>query len=267
LWGPCIAVPLRSAVGGGSVVIALRKAGSPPFEASLAALISAFADQTALALDLAARQQLLRRSDVTEDRDRIARDLHDHVIQRVFAAGLSLQSALPHINDAGAAKRVRSAVEQLDETVRDIRTTIFDLHTSDSARDGYSLRRRLLDIVTETAGADLRPTVRMSGAIDNLVTGDLAADVEAVVREGVSNAVRHAHAGAVTVTVDVSENLVVEVVDNGQGIDPGAPRSGLRSLEERARRRAGGFSVVSLENGGTRLRWHAPLQAGLLRGP
>jgi signal transduction histidine kinase len=258
-WGPCIAVPLRSAVGGGSVVIALRRAGSPPFEASLAALISAFADQTALALDLAARQQAIRRTDVTEDRDRIARDLHDHVIQRVFAAGLSLQSALPNITDAVAAKRVRSAVEQLDETVRDIRTTIFDLHTSDGARDGYSLRRRLLDIVTETAGADLRPTVRMSGAVDNLVTGDLAADVEAVVREGVSNAVRHAHAGAVTVTLDVSEDLVVEVVDNGRGIDPGAPRSGLRSLEERARRRAGGVSVVRLADGGTRLRWHAPL--------
>jgi signal transduction histidine kinase len=259
-WGPCLAVPLRSAVGGGSVVIALRRSGSPPFEASLAALISAFADQTALALDLAARQQLLRRSDVTEDRDRIARDLHDHVIQRVFAAGLSLQSALPRIKDMEAAKRVRSAVEQLDETVRDIRTTIFDLHTSDSARDGYSLRRRLLDIVTEMAGADLRPTVRMSGAVDNLVTGDLAADVEAVVREGVSNAVRHAHAGAVTVTVDVSENLVVEIVDNGRGIDAGAPRSGLRSLEERARRRGGGVSVARLEDGGTRLRWHAPLQ-------
>jgi signal transduction histidine kinase len=260
-WGPCIAVPLRSAVGGGSVVIALREAGSPPFDASLAPLISAFADQTALALDLAARQQVIRRTDVTEDRDRIARDLHDHVIQRVFAAGLSLQSALPRIGDAEAVRRVRSAVEQLDETVRDIRTTIFDLHTSDSARDGDSLRRRLLDIVTETAGADLRPTVRMSGAVDNLVTGDLAADVEAVVREGVSNAVRHARASAVTVTLDVDEDVVVEVVDNGRGIDPEAPRSGLRSLQERARRRAGGISVVCLEDGGTRLRWHAPLQS------
>jgi signal transduction histidine kinase len=260
-WGPCIAVPLRSAVGGGSVVIALRTAGSQPFQPSLAPLLSAFADQTALALDLAAKQQVIRRTDVTEDRDRIARDLHDHVIQRVFAAGLSLQSALPRIGDADAAQRVRSAVEQLDETVRDIRTTIFDLHTSDSARDGDSLRRRLLDIVTETAGADLRPTVRMSGAVDALVTGELAADVEAVVREGVSNAVRHARAGAVTVTLDVGEDVVVEVVDNGRGIDPKAPRSGLRNLEARARRRMGAVSVVSLEDGGTRLRWHAPLHA------
>ena len=221
-----------------------------------------FAHQTALALDLAARQQVSRRTDVIDDRDRIARDLHDHVIQRVFAAGLSLQSALPGIHDAVAAQRVRSAVEQLDETVRDIRTTIFDLHTSDSARDGSSLRRTLLDIVTRTAGEELRPTVRMSGAVDSLVTGDLAADVEAVVREGVSNAVRHGQARTVTVTLDVGSDVVVEVCDTGVGIDPRAPRSGLRNLEERARRRGGGCTVVSPEaDGGTRLRWHAPLPA------
>jgi signal transduction histidine kinase len=260
-WGPCIAVPLHSAAGADSVVIAVRRAGALPFNSSLAALISAFADQTALALDLAARQQVIRRTDVTEDRDRIARDLHDHVIQRVFAAGLSLQSALPRIGDDQAAQRVRSAVEQLDETVRDIRTTIFDLHTSDSARDGHSLRRQLLDVVTQTSGDDLRPSVRMSGAVDGLVTGDLAADVTAVVREGVSNAVRHAGASAVTVTLDVAEEVVVEVLDNGAGIDPQAPRSGLRNLEERARRRAGGFTVVCLPDGGTRLRWHAPLHS------
>ena len=258
-WGPCLAVPLRSTVGGASVIIALRRAGAAPFDGTLAALISSFADETALALDLAARQQVARRLDVFEDRDRIARDLHDHVIQRVFAAGLSLQSVLPQMGDGEAAGRVRSAIGQLDETVRDIRTTIFDLHTTAGARDGSSLRRRLLDIVTEAAGADLRPTVRMSGAVDSLVTGDLAADVEAVVREGVSNAVRHARATTVTVTIDVAHDVVVEVVDNGTGIDPGAPRSGLRNLEERARRRGGGVTAVGLPDGGTRLRWHVPL--------
>jgi signal transduction histidine kinase len=150
-------------------------------------------------------------------------------------------------------------VGQLDETVRDIRTTIFDLHAASDSPDGSSLRRRLLDVVTETAGADLRPTLRITGAVDSLLTGDLAADVEAVVREGVSNAVRHARAGTVTVTLDVADDVVVDVVDNGVGIDPGAPRSGLRNLEERARRRGGDATAVSLPDGGTRLRWHVPL--------
>jgi signal transduction histidine kinase len=259
-WGPCLAVPLRSTVGGVSVIIALRRAGATPFDTTLAGLISSFADETALALDLAARQQVARRLDVFEDRDRIARDLHDHVIQRVFAAGLSLQSVLPHIQNVEAADRVRSAVGQLDETVRDIRTTIFDLHSAADDRHGAGLRRRLLDIVTQTAGADLRPTVRMSGAVDSLVTGDLAADVEAVVREGVSNAVRHARAATVTVTLDVADDVVVEVVDDGTGIDPGAPRSGLRNLEDRARLRGGAVTAVTLPDGGTRLRWHAPLR-------
>jgi signal transduction histidine kinase len=258
-WGPCLAVPLPSTIGGPSVVIALRRAGATPFDGTLTALIGSFADQTALALDLAAQQQVARRLDVFEDRDRIARDLHDHVIQRVFAAGLSLQSVLPRIGDPDAADRVRSAVHQLDETVRDIRTTIFDLHTASDSHEGSSLRRRLLDIVTETAGATLRPTVRMSGAVDSLLTGDLAADVEAVVREGVSNAVRHAQAGAVTVTLDVADDVVVEVVDNGVGIDTGAPRSGLRNLEERARRRGGDVTAEPAPDRGTRLRWHVPL--------
>ncbi|MDQ1532170.1 MAG: hypothetical protein QOE37_2323, partial [Microbacteriaceae bacterium] len=259
-WGPCLAVPLRSTTGGASVIVALRRVGTRPFDGTLATLISSFADETALALDLAAQQQLARRLDVFDDRDRIARDLHDHVIQRVFAAGLSLQSVLPHIESAAVADRVRSAVGQLDETVRDIRTTIFDLHTASDSPDGSSLRRRLLDIVTVTAGAGLRPTVRMSGAVDSLVTGDLAADVEAVVREGVSNAVQHAQAATVMVTLDVADEVVVEVVDNGSGVDPGAPRSGLRNLEERARRRGGDATVEAVPGGGTRLRWHVPLR-------
>jgi signal transduction histidine kinase len=242
------------------VLVALRNKDDPPFQPAEIPLLTSFAEQATLALELGEKNRAQRQLDLFADRDRIARDLHDHVIQRVFAAGLSLQSVLPQIGDAGAAGRVRSAVEQLDETVRDIRTTIFDLHTADGSRDGSSLRRRLLDIVTETAGADLRPTVRMSGAVDSLVTGDLAADVEAVVREGVSNTVRHARGATVTVTLDVADDVVVEVVDNGIGIDPGAPRSGLRNLEERARRRGGGVTVVGLQDGGTRLRWHVPLR-------
>jgi signal transduction histidine kinase len=256
-WGPCLAVPLRSTQAEPAVVLAARRAGSPAFDPPVAALVEAFADQTALALDAAAQQRLARRLDVYEDRDRIARDLHDHVIQRVFAAGLGLQSVLPRVTDPQASGRIRDVVGQLDETVRDIRTSIFDLHTAGSPDDG-GLRRRVLDTVTDTA-RDLESTVRTSGAVDALVTGDLATDVVAVVREAVSNAARHAGARQVTVTLDVAEEVVLEVVDDGRGIDPHTARSGLRNLAARAARRGGGLDVGALPDGGTRLRWWAPL--------
>jgi signal transduction histidine kinase len=259
-WGPCIAVPLRGAHAEDTLVVLARRAGSVPFDEDLGPMIQSFADQTAVALDMAAQQRLARQLDVYEDRDRIAEDLHDHVIQRVFAAGLSLQSVLPRVLDAQAQQRIRGVIGQLDETVRDIRTTIFDLQTSDASQATGSLRRRILDIVTETTGDDVQPTVRISGAVDSLVTGELAGDVEAVAREAVSNAARHSGAGHVTVTLDVTDEVVLEVVDDGRGIDPRAARSGLRNLEQRGQRHGGGAIVERLPDGGTRLRWWAPLR-------
>src|SRR4051812_34941499 len=258
-WGPCIAIPLRGTHADSAVIVAARTAGAAPFDESLTPLVTAFADQATLALDMAARQRLARQLDVYEDRDRIARDLHDHVIQRVFAAGLALQAVLPRISEPQVHRRVEAVVSQLDETVRDIRTTIFDLHTADTVDSGESLRRRLLDIVTETAGG-LEPTVRMSGAVDSLVTGELASDVEAVVREGVSNAARHARGRHVTVTLDVADDVVVEIVDDGRGIDLKAARSGLRNPEQRALGHGGEAGVEPLPEGGTRLRWCVPLR-------
>jgi signal transduction histidine kinase len=259
-WGSCLGIPLPGTNAEGAVVVVCRKAGSAPFAEAIGPLLDTFADQISVALDMAARQRLARQLDVYEDRDRIARDLHDLVIQRVFAAGLALQSVLPRVADTEARRRVHGVIRQLDDTVRDIRTTIFDLHTTDAAAEVDSLRRRVLDIVTETAGDALQPTVRMSGAVDSLVTGELAADVEAVVREGVSNAARHSGARHVTVTLDVADEVVVEVVDTGRGIDTRAARSGLRNLEERARRHGGETTVEPLPDGGTRLRWCAPLR-------
>jgi signal transduction histidine kinase len=259
-WGPCIAIPLRGTHADNAVVVAARRAGADPFDASITPLVTAFADQASVALDMAARQRLARQLDVYEDRDRIARDLHDHVIQRVFAAGLALQALLSRVDDPQARGRVQSVIRQLDDTVRDIRTTIFDLQTTDAAGSGESLRRRLLDIVNETAQGVLQPTVRMSGAVDSLVTGELAADVEAVVREGVSNAARHSGGGHVTVTLDVADDVVVEILDDGRGLDPKAARSGLRNLEQRARRHGGEAAVETLADGGARLRWSAPLR-------
>jgi signal transduction histidine kinase len=257
-WGSCIAIPLRGTHAENAVVIACRRAGAAPFDESVLPLATAFADQATASLDMAARQLLSHQLDVYADRDRIARDLHDHVIQRVFAAGLALQAVVGRIADPAVRDRIAFVVTQLDETVRDIRTTIFDLHTTDTAEAGDSLRRRLLDIVTGTAG-DLRPTVRMTGTVDSLVTGPLAADVEAVVREGVSNAARHSGGTHVTLTLDVGDEVVLEIVDDGRGIDLRAARSGLRNLEQRALRHCGVSSVEPLPEGGTRLRWSGRL--------
>ena len=257
-WGPSVGVPLRGVHAENTVVIVARRAGRPAFDDSTAPLISTFADQVTVALDTAARQRIARQLDVHEDRDRIARDLHDLVIQRVFAAGLALQSVLPRIGDPEVRRRVQGVVGQLDDTVRDIRTTIFDLQTSDADEHRDSLRRRILDIVNESTGDVLKPTVRMSGAVDSLVTGELAADVEAVVREAVSNVARHSGAAHVTTTLDVADDVVVEVVDDGHGLDARAARSGLRNLERRARQRGGDLSVAALADGGTRLRWSVP---------
>ncbi|MEI4280853.1 GAF domain-containing sensor histidine kinase [Klenkia terrae] len=258
-WGPALGVPLPGPPGRGAVVVAARRAGRATFDPGCGQLVRAFADQVALALDTAARQRVARRLDVVADRERIARDLHDHVIQRLFAAGLSLQAALPRVADDQVRVRLSRVVEQLDETVRDIRTTIYDLHDSRAVDPSAGLRRRLREVVTETAGDVLRTAVRTSGAVDSLVTGPLAADVLAVVREGVSNSARHAAARHVTVTVEVTEEVVVEVRDDGRGIDPAVARSGLRNAADRAERRGGSCVAVPLPDGGTALRWRVPL--------
>jgi len=258
-WGPSLAIPLTGAHIERFVIVASRRAGAQPFDSVVGPLVTAFADQATAALDMAARQRLARQLDVYEDRDRIARDLHDHVIQRVFASGLALQAVLPRVGDPQARERIQTVVGQLDDTVRDIRTTIFDLHGADALDSGGSLRRRVLDIVTESA-VGLDPTVRISGAVDSLVTGDLAVDVEAVVREAVSNAARHSGGAHVTLTLDVSDTVIVEVVDDGRGFDVKAARSGLRNLQQRAEMRGGEASIEPLPEGGTRLRWCAPLR-------
>ncbi|MBJ7450989.1 MAG: GAF domain-containing protein [Blastococcus sp.] len=259
-WGPCLGIPLRMSHADDAVVVVARHAGAEPFDDAVAPLVTAFAAQASAALDNAARQRLARQLAVYEDRDRIARDLHDLVIQRVFAAGLALQSVVPRMADEDVRHRVQGVVAQLDDTMRDIRTTIFDLHTTDSAEHPESLRRRLLDVVTETTGDGMQPTVRMSGPVDSLVTGELAADVEAVVREAVSNATRHSGGRHVTVTLDVGEEVLLEVVDDGRGIDERTARSGLRNVEQRARKHGGDARVEPLPDGGTRLRWSARLR-------
>nr|WP_308216087.1 GAF domain-containing protein [Pseudonocardia humida] len=260
--GSVVAVPLRSQDCVTGVLVALRRAGATPFQPGVVPLLTSFADQATLALALGERNRTQRKLDVFADRDRIARDLHDHVIQRLFATGLQLQSTLRRIEDATVRHRVQQAVGELDRTVRDIRTAIFDLHTLD---DGQStgLRRRLLDTAAEaTAGSGISPGVRISGPVDALVPEPIGLHAVAVVREAVSNAVRHGRPEAITLTVEAGDGvLVLDVADDGAGIDPTAARSGLRNLEQRAQACGGTLAVGPVEPRGTRLTWRVPLTA------
>jgi signal transduction histidine kinase len=259
-FGPALAVPLRSPAGVSGVLMAVRDKGAVPFEPVQVPVLASFADQAALALEAARAQQAQRLLDVLADRDRIALDLHDHVIQRLYAAGMMLQGTLRLMSGQDARVRIQKVVEQLDETIRDIRTSIFDLHTAGEDKAG-SLRRRLLDVAAEvSAGSGLSPSVRMSGAVDTLVPSAIAEHAEAVVREGVSNAVRHAKATAITVTAEAGDELVIEIADDGVGIPEKAIRSGLANMERRAAVCNGAVSIVARQGGGTRLIWRVPLR-------
>jgi signal transduction histidine kinase len=259
-FGPTHAVPLSPpSTAPTGLLLALRDKGGGQFREEHLALLALFADQASLALELADKQRQQRLLDVLADRDRIAGDLHDHVIQRLFAAGMSLQGIVRRSSDPSARGRVTRVVGQLDETVREIRTSIFDLQTVHEADQG-SLRRRMLDVVAETsAGTGISPSVRISGAVDSIVPEALAEHTLAALREGISNAVRHARATSIIVTVEAGEDLVVDVADDGVGMPAGVARSGLLNLERRAVACGGGCVISSRPAGGTRLTWRVPL--------
>lgn len=258
-FGPALFVPLRAGEQVAGTLIALRCREREPFRAEELPVMASFADQAALALELADKQRAQRQLAVHADRDRIARDLHDHVIQRLFAIGLIMQGAQRQVAVPAVHDRLGRALEQLDNTISEIRTTILELHDPPDAPSG-GLRRRLLSAVTDlTAEAELKPTVRMSGPLDTMVPPDIADHVEAVLREAVSNAVRHAGADRLVVTVDVGDDITVEVLDDGVGIPAHVGRSGLRNVEHRAETLGGQLRLARVGDHGTRLTWRAPL--------
>jgi two-component system, NarL family, sensor histidine kinase DevS len=255
--GPALLLPLRATDTVAGVLVALRQKGAQPFSAEALDMMAAFVDQAALAWQLAATQRRMRELDVLTDRDRIARDLHDHVIQRLFAVGLALQGTIPRARAPEVQERLTGCVDDLQEVIQEIRTAIFDLH---SAQSGVTrLRQRLDEAVAQFADPKLRTIVQFSGPL-SIVEVSLADHAEAVVREAVSNAVRHAACTTLTVNVAVGDELCIEVSDNGRGIDSAAITcSGLANLSQRAEDAGGSFTVEASSTGGTRLRWCAPL--------
>ena len=241
-----------------------RTEGGAEFTPDDAGPLLGFAGQAALALELAERRRDAEQIALLEDRDRIARDLHDLAIQRLFATGMTLQSAERFIDHPEALERVHRAVDDLDATVKIIRSTIFGLRSRDGGPSGHGLRARIVDTV-ERAVATLgcTPGLRMEGLLDTEVPDQFSESLLAVLGEALSNVARHARAHAVEVTVGATRTyLTLTVVDDGVGIADGtarSARSGLANLAERARECGGTFAVAPGPEGGTRLVWRVPI--------
>jgi signal transduction histidine kinase len=238
----------------------VRLVGRTAFSPEEIRLVESFGQQAGLAIELDRAQNDREQLAVLGDRERIARDLHDHVVQRLFAVGMALQAASRSITDTTALDRIGESIEELDATIRDVRSTIFSLALRTDDRVGTSTRARLLDVTSLAAqGLGFQPRLQFDGPIDTRVPEELVPDALAVVREGLSNAARHARASRVEVRVDVNNDLTITVTDNGVGIGPITRSSGLANLRARAEAHGGSMTVEKVDKRGTRLRWNVPL--------
>jgi signal transduction histidine kinase len=255
--GPAVVLPLCTAGQvAGALVLGWTASRSAAFRATDLLLPEAFAEQAALALQVADAQRDQALLAVFEDRDRIGRDLHDLVIQRLFAIGLTLENAARLAGRPEVATRITSAVDDIDATIKDIRNTIFGLS---AVRDLSSLRIELASILEEEAAVLGFPaSLHTTGPIDSAVSDVVRSHLVAVLREALSNAARHAQASAVEVGLDVGVDTVLTVTDNGRGYRPNGRASGLRNMADRAAELGGTFEIEALPTGGTRLTWRVP---------
>jgi GAF domain-containing protein len=268
--GPAVLFPLGAPGNVRGVLTVGRCSGSAQFPPRATEMLTSFAAQAAIALELAARRADAEQLTVLEDRDRIARDLDDLVIQRLYATGMSLQGTLPMATRPEVGDRIRSAVDAMDDTIVDIRSTIFALQARGRPA-GPSLRSEILVLIDEmTAILGFAPTLRLGSGLDARVPAELAGQSLAVLREALSNVARHAHATQVSVTVDIIQAgsapaLSVLVRDNGHGIPEGGRRGGLRNLAERADKLGATLriSTPAPETGqeaGAELEWQVPVR-------
>jgi signal transduction histidine kinase len=256
--GTALLVPLAAQDASlGALVVAYRPGSAAFAEDPDVALVETFAGQAALALERARAQDEREIFAVLGDRERIARDLHDVVIQRLFAAGMQLQSAARLSIRPEVIERVDRVVDDLDTTIRDIRGAIFELRTPATA----TLRSDIRDVVEQSRQSlGFRPKLVLDGPIDSAVPDEVRPALLAVLREALSNAARHAQATAVGVTLAVAGGrLELRVVDDGVGPAGITARSGLLNLRNRAAERGGGCDWTPADPRGTELRWWIPI--------
>ncbi|GAA1088635.1 two-component system sensor histidine kinase [Streptomyces javensis] len=262
--GPAFLVPLGTRDHVRGVLQVANVPGGPVLTDAVIDMVIGYGNQAALALEVAEHRQDADRMLVLNDRDRIARDLHDLVIQRLFAGALTLQSTLGRLADRPqVGARIQRVVDDLDDTIKVIRSTIYSLGEQDRSRS-EGLRARLVVAVERAAEAlGFAPALRMTGLLDTNVPAGHAEHMLAVAGEALSNAARHARATAVDVSVEVTDTaLRLKVADNGRGVDPAVTRrSGLANLRRRAEELGGSFSVRPNEPNGTVVEWAAPLCA------
>ncbi|MFF7651342.1 GAF domain-containing protein [Streptomyces sp. NPDC007983] len=259
--GPAVAVPMRTSDGVGGVLSLARTERSPAFTQIETDTLLGFAGQAAIAMKLAERRRDAEQLALLEDRDRIARDLHDLAIQRLFAAGMTLQSTLRFVQHPEGSERLLRVVDDLDDTIKIIRSTIFGLRSHESGPAVQGLRVRTAKTIEEAVPAlGFTPALRTEGLVDTDVPRPVADDMVAVLAEALSNVARHARAHAAEVSLIVrGGRLTLTVTDDGIGLPDGGRRSGLRNLAERAEKLGGALDLTTPPDGGTRLVWAVPL--------
>jgi signal transduction histidine kinase len=257
--GPVMAVPLVGAAGPRGAIMLGRRAGRRNFTTADQDMAEVFANHAALARELVEARGNQQRLAVLEDRDRIARDLHDHVIQRLFATGLSVQSLALQTDDPVAAARLDRVVGDLDKTIEQVRTSIFQLQAGETGDPG--LRTAVLAVVGQlvpTLGC--APSVRFTGPVETLIHGSVIGEIEAVTREGLTNVAKHAGASRVSLEVSAAAGwLSLRIVDDGVGLQDPHRSSGLDNLRHRAASLGGSSLIEDRPEGGTTLTWTIPI--------
>jgi signal transduction histidine kinase len=260
--GPALIVPFGAAGQVRGVLALGRRADAAPFDAGVADLTAELATQAAVVLELAERRKDTELLSLYADRDRIGRDLHDLAIQRLFATSMSLQGAYKITQKPAVARRIAQAIEDLDGTIKVIRSTIFALHTHEMGdEDAPGVRARVLEECERAARSlGFPPAVRFTGPVDLLIGDEVAEHLLPVLRETLSNAARHANAARVDVDLAAADSkITLTVSDDGVGIPPGGRRSGLTNLTERAEQLGGTFSAGPGATGGTVAVWSVPV--------